>query len=842
MFASLMLFVLTGGAAAMGRTVGVVTDADTGEKLSYVTVCAGKGKKRICVTTDSMGVFVMNELPSLTLQVRSEGYQPQNVKVKNSSDTLRIGLVPKVTELAEFVVRPKKQKYSKKNNPAVDLMQRVRADMERISPDTVDGYNYDLYEKMVAGIYGFDEGKTMLYIPVKDRKRLMSLIDTAIWTGDRVMNLAIKERSGVHVYDKARGKTLDLLTAQRNDGLDKEFSREYTNVFLDDVVSEIDIFGNDIKLLRNTFVSPLSRIGADFYKYEIVDTVRIGDQECVELAFVPHKAEMTGFNGKLYIPVGDSVKYVRRAMMRLPKSANVNYIRQLVISQNFTLDSLGKLHKTLDDLVMNVQIIPKTPVLYFSRQTRHAGFNYRGRPEYKEYMDKIGNHFMLAEDDVTDEEYWRGVRLIPLTRAEANLFADNSVFKTDKGFWWFKKILAIVVKGYIQTGGKNSAFDIGPIDSFISYSRAGGWRVQLGGMTTANLSSHFFMRGYAAYGFGDHRWKGGATLEYSFERKKYYPGEFPMNNIRASWSYDLDQTGAGLSWGEGGSSILNSWRRVDNDYVTYRHKLTVDYIKEWRNNLSINVGLDYVRQEESRYVKFEDGFGGRFPHFTRAAFTGTLRWAPGEKTVQQPTSRLHVNRDALVISLTQEYGFKGLLGSKFNYSKTALAVDKVFWFSAFGYADVRLRAAKIWTQVAFTDLLWQDANTSYMMKSSSFSLLNPMELAMDQFAGWSIEYHANGLLFNRIPLIKKLKLREVIGFKGFVGSLTKKNNPEYSSGVFRFPDPATRPMGSTPYMECSVGLENILTFLRVDCVWRLTYRNAPNISKWGVRVGFNFTF
>ena len=166
----------------------------------------------------------------------------------------------------------------------------------------------------------------------------------------------------------------------------------------------------------------------------------------------------------------------------------------------------------------------------------------------------------------------------------------------------------------------------------------------------------------------------------------------------------------------------------------------------------------------------------------------------------------------------------------------------MFWFSAFGYADVRLRAAMIWTQVAFTDFLWQDANTSYMMKSSSFSLLNPMELAMDQFAGWSIEYHANGLLFNRIPLIKKLKLREVIGFKGFVGSLTKKNNPEYSSGVFRFPDPATRPMGSTPYMECSVGLENILTFLRVDCVWRLTYRNAPNISKWGVRVGFNFTF
>lgn len=838
LFFLFQITVIQAASVSSRGVVGIVYDSTTGERLPMVTVCTSNNKN--CITTDTLGVFRMRSKAVKSIYVRSEGYEIQKITLKGASDTLKIALVPKVTDLAEFIVKPKKWKYSKKNNPAVDLMRRVRADRDKIDPSEIKGYNYDVYEKVVVGLYGFDQGHTINFMPVKDRKKLMSLVDTAIWTGDRVMDLAIKEKSGVHVYEN--GRKIEIETAHRNDGLDKHFSEQYTNVFLNDVMSEADIYGNDIKLVRNTFVSPLSRIGADFYKYEITDTVRIGDEMCTELSFAPHSPEMTGFNGKLYIPVGDSIKYVRRAMLRLPKSANVNYIKGMVISQNFRLDSIGKLHKTLDDLVLNVQIAPKTPVFYFTRQSRHVGFNYSGRDEFKEYIDRIGNMFAVSDSENNDEAYWNEVRLIPLSMAEANLFDTNSVFNTDKGFWWFRKCLAIVVKGYIMTGSnETSKFDIGPLDSFVSYTKACGWRFQLGGTTTANFLPHLFLSGHVAYSIGDHRWKGAATLEYSLEKRKYVAGEFPMNNFRVSWSYDVDQIGAGSSWGYDGS-ILNSWRRVDNDYITYRHKISAEYIKEWRNHLMLRGGVNYIRQQESPYVKFENGLGVRYSHFGQAAINLTLRWAPGEKTIQGYTSRSRVNRDALVLTLSQDYGWKGLFGSMFNYSMTSLTIDKVFWFSAFGYADIRIRGAKLWTQVPFTALLWQDANTSYMMKNDSYNLLNPMEFALDQFAGWNLEYHANGLLLNRIPLIKKLKLREVIGFKGFVGSLTKKNNPEYSDGAFKFPDPATQPMGSTPYMECSAGLENVLTFLRVDYIWRLTYRNKPGISHGGLRVSFNFTF
>lgn len=199
--------------------------------------------------------------------------------------------------------------------------------------------------------------------------------------------------------------------------------------------------------------------------------------------------------------------------------------------------------------------------------------------------------------------------------------------------------------------------------------------------------------------------------------------------------------------------------------------------------------------------------------------------------------------DAPVFMLTHEIGPKGLFGGNFTINKTELSVSKRFWFSAFGYTDILLKAGKIWSQVQFPSLLWQNANLSYTIQPESYSLLNPMEFAMDQYASIDFTYWINGAILNRIPLIKKLKLREVITFKGFVGSLSNKNNPDYNDNLFRFPaDANTKPMGKTPYMELSAGLDNIFTILRVDYVWRLTYRDNPAADKSGVRISLHFQF
>lgn len=816
---------------------GVVTDAGSHNAMPYVSVIGGRGSRS--TTTDSLGRFTLRLPSNATLKIKSEGYATQTIKGPFPTDTLRISLEHDVTELQEVVVKFKKQKY-KKRNPASELMLKVRAYHDSVDPGKIDGYNFDSYSKTVIGLNSSEKNSGTWVIPVKDRQNLSKLIDTARWTADKIMNIAIKEKTSTVVYKN--DEPTEIITGRNSDGLDQKFSTEYTNVFLEDVLREIDLYKNDLHMLRSDFVSPLSSNGINFYHYELVDTVPIGNQMCVELSFAPANPEMTGLNGKLYIPVNDSVKYVRRAMMRMPKATNINYVKSLILNQNFKLDSIGKLHKTVDDLMVNVQIAPGTPVFSFNRQIRRDNFNYKGRPEYQKYVDAVGSSFVEDLDLKRPDSYWKANRLVPLTAAESNLIGTNSVFRRDKGFRVTETIIDLLVKGYIPTGDDehNKVF-IGPINSFVSYTNAGGWRFQLGGMTTSKLWPHVFLRGFGAYSLGDHKWKGAMEVEYSFEKRRLHALEFPMNNISIGWNFDMDQLGQEQSWNST-ADLLGSLKTINTNLITYRHHVYIDYNKEWRNNLSMHVGFRYVRQQHSPWVEFRNGFGQVFGHFGQAVFNAGIRWAPGERFIQTLNQRNLINRDALIITLDQEYGPKKLLGSRFTISKTELGIEKTLRFSAYGYLEAAIRAAKIWTQVPFTELYWQVANTSYLTNPRSFSMMNPMEFAMDEFVSWYLQYNMQGLLFNKIPYVKRARIREVFSFRGFWGNLTKRNNPARAQNVLKFPGIETSTIGTTPYMECSVGLENIFTFLRVEYVWRLTYRNKPDVRKGGLRIGLHFNF
>ena len=823
--------------APMKRIVGTVVDGVTGEPLPYVTVKTDRKNRN--VVTDSLGVFVIHVPSKSSINISSQGYGTEKIKGPFGTDTLRVQLFPSTVDLQEVIIRPKKKKYSKKNNPAVDLMERVRANYKELNPEKTEGYNYDTYDKLVIGLSGGEDAKGMWVMPVGDRKKFKNLIDTAVWSGEPIIDLAVKETSAVHV--RKDGRNIDVVTGSRADGMDKSYSKDFTTAFLKDAMREVDIYDNDISMVRNAFVSPLSRAGADFYMYHIEDTVQIGKNRCVELSFAPHNPSMTGFNGKLYIPVDDSVRYVRRVMMRLPKASNVNYIEGMVISQNYVRDSVGKIHKTLDDLIMHVKIMPGTPVFYFSRQTRRDNFGYDGRPDMDPYIMSVGNQFTVENADTRDDEFWTENRMVPLTNAEKHIFSKESVFRTDVTFKVLNTILNILIRSYIPTGKEaTNKVLLGPVMSLLSHSNGEGWRMQLGCITTGNLMPHVFLRGYLAYGFGDHRWKGGAEVEYSFASKKN-ARDFPLNNILAGYSYDINTIGR--LGADASATLLSSWQRATDDFYTYQHKASIQYTKEWMNHLSITAGFRFTRQIPGQNKVFTDGYGNSFRELNQAVFRATIRWAPGEKFAQSIDRRSRINRDALVLSLSQEYGPKGFLGSRYTLSRTDLSVDKTFHLSAYGHIDISIAGCKIWTQVPFTELCWQRANTSYISDGRSFMLMNPMEFATDEYVSWSMQYHMRGILLDRIPLIKKAKLREFVSFRGFFGHLTPRNNPATSSKTPRFPTTInTTTMNGTPYMECSVGIENILTILRVEYVWRLTYRNRPDIARSGLRIGFHFTF
>lgn len=821
---------------ASQNVVGVVRDSISGESLPFVNVYCKSSKSG--VLTDDRGVFKINARPGQQIEVSSMGYGKSLVQVGANSDTLFVLLSPASVSLEEVVVKPKKQKYSKRNNPAVDLMRQVRADRDKHNPSTQEKYSYNRYDKMMLAINNYTG-----YSNASEKKKsnsLMMLVDTAAWTGARILDMSMKENVSTLISSDSGKSSKIVVRGRRSNGIDNALDENFSRVFFEDILRDVDIYANDIPVMKTRFVSPLAAIGADFYKYEITDTLQIGTDRCVELTFVPRNAESTGFNGKLYIPADDSVKYVKRVVMRMPKASNVNYVQNLILNQTFRRDSLGFTHKVIDDMVVELHVAGSFGELYASRQSRFDNFGNEIPGDLQRLVSATGDYIVLEDADSQTPEFWQQHRMIPLSYAESILALPESPFRKIPWINWLSRGVEIIVKGYVRTGEK-SKFDFGGIDTFVSYDALEGLRLSVGGVTTANLNPHLFARGHLAWGVRDHKWKFNAELEYSFKKKKYHSREFPMNGIRASVRYDVHNIGQHFMTNTN-NNLLNSFKRRQSELAVYEGLAKLEYNCEWNNHFSLSVAASAQRLYESPFVKFVDAEGTAHPHYTQSSLRVGLRYAPGEKFMQTYDTRISVNRDALVISLAHEFGPKSFLGSEYNLNLTEFFVQKRLWFSAFGHMDVLVKGAKLWGQVQFPALLWQNANLAYTIQRETYCLLNPMEFAVDQYASVDLQYNLNGLIFNRIPLLKKLRLREVVSFRGFLGNLSRKNNPEYNDNLFRFPTGSGMLMGHTPYMEMSAGFANILTFLRLEYVWRLSYRNTPGTDRHGIRFSFEFAF
>ncbi|MDE5785794.1 MAG: carboxypeptidase-like regulatory domain-containing protein, partial [Duncaniella sp.] len=390
-------------------------------------------------------------------------------------------------------------------------------------------------------------------------------------------------------------------------------------------------------------------------------------------------------------------------------------------------------------------------------------------------------------------------------------------------YYWSEKILKILIGGYISTG-KHSRFDYGPVLSTVSYNDLEGLRLRAGGMTTANLFRRVFLQGYGAYGFKDHKWKYNGVVEYSFTDKQYHRSEFPIHSIRLSHLYDVDKLGQHYLFTSPDNGLL-SISRLSDKLITYHRVSALEYTLELRNNFSTRVKLQHERQEASPYIAFTDGYGQSRSHYGLASATVELRYAPGEKFYQQPGgARKCINFDAPVFTLSHTVAPRGVFGNRYTLNVTEASFQKRFWLSAFGAIDAKIKGGHVWSAVPFPNLLIPNANLSYTLQPESFACLNPMEFINDSYVQWGMTYWANGVIFNYIPLLKKLKLRESIMFNGIFGHLSRRNDPTLHPDLFTFPADANvqRMKQGLPYMEAAFGVVNILNLFRVDYVWRLT--------------------
>lgn len=839
MLLTVFLALLVLAAPALGQTAsvtsitGLVRDSLSREGIAYASISL-MGTSEGTIANDKGG-FNINTRASFTrLRISAMGYKTKEVEIKpGQGSVILVDLVSSGVELDEVVVRKGKEKYSKKDNPAVEMIRKLRARRDDNDPKRFPHYGYTQYERMMLGLGNLDD----IISKPEEQAWISEYADTSMLTGKRVLPISIKETVARDYYDATGHKRIIL--GSKHAGIDERIDQDNVKKILDDFMGEIDIFQNDVTLLTNRFVSPLSRIAVDFYKFYLNDTVDVDGERCAVLSFVPFTPQTFGFLGRLYVSLEDTTMFIKRVSMGVPYDINLNYVERMSVVQDFDRAPNGSRLKVRDNIEVSFKLMPGVPEAFARRETTYRDHNFE-RPETGAFNFK-GSQSIGSGAEFMPDEFWQEYRPEDVRSTTASIKGLMQRLRGSKLFYWAEQFVVVMVNGYIPTA-KVSKVDIGPLNTLISGNSLEGLRLRLGAMTNVNLSRRWFARAYMAYGFRDKRLKYMGSLEYSFVPKKSLDQEFPIHSLRLTHRYDVDKLAQHYLY-TNQDNVFLTLRRHKDVRMQYLRTTRLEYRHEWYNHFSIALGIEHNIHESTQYVPFVYADGDVRQRYTQAGFTAQLRFAPGETFYQARSYRVPINMDAPIMTLTQTYMPKGFMGSLHEINKTELGIQKRFWFSAFGYADVIVKGEKVWSKVAYPDLLMPNVNLSYTIQPESYSLMKPMEFINDQALSWDLTYWGNGVLMNRLPLIKRLRLREVLTLRGIWGSLSDKNNPAQSSDVFLFPaDALCQPMGDKPYMEAGVGIDNILTILRVDYVWRLTYRDHAGTDRRGVRIQLHFNF
>lgn len=850
---SFLLFLLLGCCISVSaqNIQGVVTDSLTNDPIPYLSVFyEGKGVGSI---TDNDGHYKVETRKGWNkLTFSAVGYVTKVVNIiPGVTKNLNVRMRPDDIMLDEVVVKPKREKYSRKNNPAVELMKKVIAHKNNNKLSENDYYQYNKYQKITMSLN--DVTPEMLEKGMyKKMPFLKDQIELCEETNKFILPISVDETASQKIYRKHPKSEKTIIKGMSSTGVNELFATgDMLSTVLKDVFTDVNIYDNDIRLLQYPFISPISSNDAiSFYKFYIMDTTFVDKDKCFHLTFVPNNSQDFGFTGHLYV-LADSSYTVKKCTMNLPKKSGVNFVDNMDIIQEFEQLPNGEWVLKTDDMIVEMTLMKIMQGFQIRRTTRYSDYAFDELPQ--QLFKRKGAEIKEADAMMRGDDFWNQYRPVPLTQTESSMDMLVKRLEQMPGFKYVIFVLKAFIENFVETGTKNnpSKVDIGPVNTMISNNYIDGLRLRMSAQTTANLNPHLFFKGYYAYGFKDHRSKYMGEVEYSFNKKEYLPREFPKNSITFSYQYDvMSPTDKFLKTDK--DNVFVSFKTSTVDQMSYVRNIALKYENETQFGLKTTVEVKHSTDEPTGGLAYitNDDQKTLVPEIQTMEASLAFRYAPGETFVNTKQRRIPVSFDAPVFTLSHTTGFKGVLGGEYNFNLTEVGLYKRFWFSSWGKIDMFVKGGAQWNKVPFPLLIMPAANLSYILQRETFNLINNMEFLNDRYASLDVSWDLNGKIFNRIPLLKKLKWREAIGFKMLYGHLTDKNNPMKHPGdseLFLFPTRDGRPTSfvmdpKTPYMECSVGIHNIFKILHIDYVRRLNYLDHPDANKWGVRFMVMMTF
>lgn len=833
---------------AQDKTIikGHIFDAKTKETIPYTNIQL-EGTT-IGTTSDIDGNFYMETtLPNISkIKISCVGYTTQFLPIKlNEINEFRILMEDNTVSLTEITVRPKK--YRNKGNPAVELIENVIKHKSQNRPDKLDFYSYRKHEKTSFALNNITE-KTKKGTMFKGLSFVFEKADTNKASGKVNLPFFLRENIADVYFRKSPKATKEYIRGEKMTNVDGFLDAGGISNYLTNMYQDINFYENAIDLVTIQFISPLSPIAPNIYRFYIQDTTLINDTKCVHLYFAPRNKTDLAFMGHLWVAL-DSTYAVRKIEAGIPKDINLNWVKEMQISQQYdwvstpSVDSLGKPRRALmlskDEMLMDFGLSQRdsTRSILGMKSIQYANIRINEPIEEKIFRNGVAiwRDPQAAE---RDEQFWANNRLDTLTTREKNIYQIVDTLNKNYRFGNLVKGIRLIYDGFLPY----KKFEFTSLMSLASFNPIEGVRFRLGGRTSPKFSHLFLLEGYAAYGLRDERWKGMVGFRYNFGEQP--PLRFPIHQWRVWGEDDVRIPGQDALSGQS-DNLFASFQRAPNDKMWYVRTFATEYMREFSNHFSFDFAAKNITLEPVGAIRFNYTVNGE--HFIKQQLTNTefsahFRYAPNEKFYQGPTYRTPILTKYPLFDIWFTSGVKGLLNSEYNYQSVRFRGEKVFYLSPIGYADVIVEAGRIFGQVPYPLLMIHRANQTYSFQAESYNLMNFMEFVSDKYASVNIIHNFGGVFLNRFPLIRKLKLREVVTFKALWGGLDDNNIPNHQGdGLFRFPTdangtPLTYSLSQKPYMEASVGIANLFRILRIDYVQRLSYLENPNVSKWGIRL------
>lgn len=804
------------------RVKGKVTDAITGEVMPFVTVRFLNAK--VGTITDTAGnYFLETYYATDTLVFSFSGYLKVKKHVKlDEEQTIDVLMPVLTTDYQEVVVKAPDE------FPSTILHKKVIANKPINNKEKLEAYEYEVYNKIQLDINNIKKDKFTESGLVQRLDLITNYIDSAD-DGSSFLPVILSESVSDYYFKKNPKKKREIVKASRITGIENL----ELNQFMGDMYLDINIYDNSIDMFNKSFISPVANYARSFYRFYLEDSMFIDNYWCYKLTFKPKRTGDMTFEGEMWIH--DTTYAVKRFTANISPWANINYIQGLFIDHEFEQVEPEVWMLTRERMIADIKLTKKTGLLGLYGRRHSTRQNYKiNQEKAPDFYNSNSTVEVLDSADMRSDAYWAKVRHEPLAPKEAGIDEMVDSLNNIRFFKSLKNTVYFVSTGYYPLG----YVELGDAFSLFSFNPVEKFRFGLALRTSNKFSRRLELGGRVAYGIKDEEFKYGASIRYNITPKK-------RGMLSAYYSYDIEQIGTSSTAASVGSTFGTIFRTGPLDKLTFVEKIGLNLEKDIRKDVILFGGFEwkeYTALGRANYVRpnLETGIGDTISRIQTTEFTFRYRWAKNEEFISGAFDRKSVRSKFPIISVQGIFGVKGLLGADYNYQKYDLFIEHVAKLGAVGRLKYQFNFGYINGRAAYPFLKVHEGNQSYWLSTNSFNMMNFFEFISDRYASVWIEHHFDGAFFDRIPLIKKAKLRLVVTGRGLYGAISDRHSSEMILPSF------TKKFGNTPYIEVGMGIENILKFVRVDVFWRLTHLDpgidVTDIKAFGFRAKYYINF